>query len=628
MDGRSEPVLMERITDGQQLITQIKECVEFRDAKGLKTYILEHKLSNQSVFWELTSVLTQYITKDILDKNPNFFEACERCLSYLVRNGNPKEMILALLEQADCFNDDVKYSTLLRLSQATLMKLPSKRFHSLDIALETLSAHIKSLPHPQFTDLEDEEQQLLDSDTDVHRIEGVLSAYLNFLEPFVEEVSLFKACRTGNNPQVLTLKKHLYFLLEHPLAYLDLEYNRKEQKAKTTSRCLAERTLDLLVHVERNFHKYLQLARYESDRRHVDDVEDTEDTDAMVRENEENERRLDGQMPSAVETDDKVENWKYVKSVPKLAQACLSYLMYVEHLGLDRLPSIYSHGYLLEFNLPFISLCLKRQEFLIIYKGLLLLNSFLDVLQLGSLSADILDNNAYMNMISDMLAVMIHCPAKKLRQMCVQLLPVFIKCFITEGRYKLLHMIIASCEHSGVQGFVTQILKEQIRDNLLCEVPERFFIGNYLDKILKLLMKLPDGPATDLLENSDRIISVLNLLRFLIIRDKPNQNITGIWTYFPKYEIEFLDAIRKGLDMSTAHYKLELTNLQEAKGDQWPLPEDLDFSVCVGGQSLSSMPKAQRMNVLQSALVTFDMTESLLVRLLELFDQQKALHAK
>ncbi|XP_046329562.1 glomulin-like isoform X1 [Haliotis rufescens] len=629
MDGSVESVLMERITDGQLLITQIRECVEFRDAKGLKTYILEHKLSDQSVFWELTSELTQYVTEDILDKNPNFFEACERCLSYLVRNGNPKEMILALLEQADCFNDDVKYRTLLKLVQATLLKLPSKRFHSLDIALETLSAHVKSLQVPQFADFEDEERQLHDTDINVHRIEDVVSAYLNFLRPFVEEVSLFKACRTGkNNPQVLTLKKHLLFLLEHPLAYLDLEYDRKEEKAKTTSRCLAERTLDLLVHVERNFHKYLELARCGGAC--VDDLEEAEDTDAMVRENEENERRLDGQKRSAFERDDndKMENWKYVKSVPKLAQACLSYLMYVEHLGLNRLPTIYSWDFLLEFNLPFISLCLQRQEFLIVHKGLLLLNSFLDVLKLGSLSADVLDNSAYMTMTSDVLAIVIHCPARKLRQMCVQLLPVFIKCFSSEGQYKLLHMIIASCEHSGVQGFVTQILKEQISDNLQCELPKRFFIGNSLDKILKLLVKLPDGPATDLLENSDRIISVLNLLRFLIIRDKPNQNVTGIWTSFPRYETQFIDALRMGLDMSTAHYKLELTNLLEAKGDQRAIPEDLDFSVCVGGESLSAMPKGQRISVLQSALITFDMIESLMVRLLELRDQQKAAYGK
>ncbi|XP_071085607.1 glomulin-like isoform X1 [Haliotis cracherodii] len=629
MDGSVESVLMERITDGQLLITQIRECVEFRDAKGLKTYILEHKLSDQSVFWELTSELTQYVTEDILDKNPNFFEACERCLSYLVRNGNPKEMILALLEQADSFNDDVKYRTLLKLVQATLLKLPSKRFHSLDIALETLSAHVKSLQVPQFADFEDEERQLLDTDINVHRIEDVVSAYLNFLTPFVEEVSLFKACRTGkNNPQVLTLKKHLLFLLEHPLAYLDLEYDRKEEKAKTTSRCLAERTLDLLVHVERNFHKYLELAR--CDGACVDDLEEAEDTDAMVRENEENERRLDGQKRSAFERDDndKMENWKYVKSVPKLAQACLSYLMYVEHLGLNRLPTIYSQDFLLEFNLPFISLCLQRQEFLIVHKGLLLLNSFLDVLKLGSLSADVLDNSAYMTMTSDVLAIMIHCPARKLRQMCVQLLPVFVKCFSSEGQYKLLHMIIASCEHSGVQGFVTQILKEQISDNLQCELPKRFFIGNSLDKILKLLVKLPDGPATDLLENSDRIISVLNLLRFLIIRDKPNQNVTGIWTSFPRYETQFIDALRMGLDMSTAHYKLELTNLLEAKGDQRAIPEDLDFSVCVGGESLSAMPKGQRISVLQSALITFDMIESLMVRLLELRDQQMAAYGK
>lgn len=83
----------------------------------------------------------------------------------------------------------------------------------------------------------------------------------------------------------------------------------------------------------------------------------------------------------------------------------------------------------------------------------------------------------------------------------------------------------------------------------------------------------------------------LNLLRYLVIRDRVTENQvsfsavacdalfltfrgscsgfgisqTGIWTELYKIEETFIKPLRVGVNMSRAHYKMELQNTQETK---------------------------------------------------------------
>lgn len=154
-----------------------------------------------------------------------------------------------------------------------------------------------------------------------------------------------------------------------------------------------------------------------------------------------------------------------------------------------------------------------------------------------------------------------------------------------------------------------------------------WFEGPHLLPLLRKVLTLPDGPETDLLQYLDRlakcrperfsfggyrgnlavtglpsrcrIMESLNLLRYLVIRDKVTENQvnfiavapptpphpdlrlhlppslfpllllgysqTGIWTELYKIEDTFLKPLRVGVNMSRAHYKMELHKTVESK---------------------------------------------------------------
>jgi len=71
---------------------------------------------------------------------------------------------------------------------------------------------------------------------------------------------------------------------------------------------------------------------------------------------------------------------------------------------------------------------------------------------------------------------------------------------------------------------------------------------------------LPQGVTSDLCAHSSRIISSLNLIRFLLLRDG-SVNKTGIVELFPRLESSLLHPLRKALDLSKAHYDLKLKEL-------------------------------------------------------------------
>lgn len=115
---------------------------------------------------------------------------------------------------------------------------------------------------------------------------------------------------------------------------------------------------------------------------------------------------------------------------------------------------------------------------------------------------------------------------------------------------------------------------------------------------------------------SDQIIASLNLLRFLAIRD--NENITEIWDHFKVLEKTYFNHLRKGLDLSRAHYELKIKEIkEESKGKK----NNTQISIMVGGQNLNEMPTNEKLKVLESSLTVFDMIESLLTRLLECIEQ-------
>ncbi|GFR82588.1 glomulin-like [Elysia marginata] len=626
--GMDAPFI-QRIADPEQLMAHIIECVEQKDSKGLKTHILEHKLKEESIIWDLILKIGECIKIEVVENHPEFFDVCNRCLLYLAKVGNPKESLLAFLQQMDTFEmDDTKFKNFLKYLELVLQRIPTKLFHSLDITLETISAHIEVLPLPENLQLEGNEIRLFHLDDKVVRLNELLDSYLEFLTPLVASASLSSQDFTDSAAnEALVLKKHLITLFNHPLCHLILTIEPNFDRNKSDSRVSAEKAMNLLSKVETDFHRFLKNSRpaYKSQETELNGFSDKDS----------NKEKANDSVENIVA--DIVETWDFKLNVSPLAKACISYLIHTEFLGLDKCPSVYTHEYMLEFHLESLSVLLKNTNYAVNFKGLLLCQSLTDRVSENSVGADSLDNPGYLDVLNGLINIMIKCPVRDHRTLATSVFPTFITKFNSSGRYKVYQNILSSCSHSGLKGYLITLLKNDLRQSLQIfkmesEKMENFqvqnshlsqhrcFCGNSLHRLLKLVLFLPENEETDMLENSDQIISALNILRFLILADPPSSNLTGVWDYMETIEKDFIGPLRLGLDISQAHYKLEKDNIAQGKVTGGKVPE---FSVSVEGGVLPTADREQKLDLLGKALNTHELMTSLLCRLTELMEQYK-----
>uniref|UniRef100_A0A8C4VTC8 Glomulin, FKBP associated protein n=1 Tax=Gopherus evgoodei TaxID=1825980 RepID=A0A8C4VTC8_9SAUR len=249
--------------------------------------------------------------------------------------------------------------------------------------------------------------------------------------------------------------------------------------------------------------------------------------------------------------------------------ACLSYLVFVQYFGIDCFPMVFSSG-----------------------------TTFFQ--------------------LQGLVRVMTLCPIEHLRKKSLKILQLYIDKFDAEGKYILFRCLLKTSNHAGVEGYVIQNIKNQIDLSLKKANGSKWFTGPQLVSLLDLVLLLPEGAETDLLQNSDRIMASLNLLRYLVIKDNEYNNQTGIWTELSKIEQNFLSPLHTGLNMSKAHYEAEIKSKKENRRDSHN--SKAVCSVTVGGEKMPNMTTEMQLQVLRSALFTFDLIESVLARVEELIE--------
>ncbi|KAG7227178.1 hypothetical protein INR49_013977 [Caranx melampygus] len=256
----------------------------------------------------------------------------------------------------------------------------------------------------------------------------------------------------------------------------------------------------------------------------------------------------------------------------------------------------------LRCNIEHTCLLLSRSEETRIQKGLELYEKSLVRVVDGSLPADLLEIKTFRTVPQ--------------RTKGLKVFQLSIDKFNTEAKYNFFQYLLKTSGHSGVEGYIIKNIKNQIDLALQPGNSNTWFEGVHLLPLLRKVLTLPDGPETDLLQYLDRIMESLNLLRYLVIRDKVTENQTGIWTELYKIEDTFLKPLRVGINMSRAHYERELHNTMDTKMAK--VKDEATVSLTVGEEKLPNMTSESQIQALHSALHTFDMIESVLVRIEEL----------
>ena len=594
--------------DYDKIIADIVAALEANNSHKALRLVDDDAFSSklELCWWPLVVNVCELITEENCEKEA-LLDGCSHILLRMCDVSNAKELLLVLLEQVDRFKVDVRFLVLLPPMQKCLLKLPARRGHSTGWTLITLYSHISTLPKPEEQLLSGHERKLLDVDECVCRAAKIVTAFLDFLEPLVDEANW----QIGSDSVVKTsnaLSDCLLKVLEFPLAQLDLVVSSTTDglEYKPRGRPLAEKILQQLAKLHANFAKHLIILRQR--------IED----EAEKNQNKSQENQADGDKNDKCDDDDIDDNDDDYKRTPELGVSVMAYLIFSEQLENDNLPQVMAHQYWLELNLPFMTCLLTKPQWLVQEKGVALFGSIVGRIPPASLPADFCSTHRVKLLLQALLHVLCTGQSKETSQSALKHFTTFLWCFEPAGRYNFIRFILNKSKHPGVLGYCTTQLKELIDRNLSLETPDAVFCGASLLQLLRLVFVLPDADTTDLMEHSARIMAALNLLRYLVLRDKPAADVTGVWSLLPDIESSYSANLRMAINMSRAHFQADL---EKAKKGEPTTGAELELTV--GSEAVPGVPREQKIQLFNVALHTFDMMESVLGRIGELVEQAK-----
>uniref|UniRef100_A0A8C5KNN4 Glomulin, FKBP associated protein n=1 Tax=Jaculus jaculus TaxID=51337 RepID=A0A8C5KNN4_JACJA len=529
-----------------------QRCIEEGHIEELLE-IIQNEKNNviiKSMGWNLVGpVVRCLLWNDKDEKRKEYFLT----LDLLVKLCNPKELLLGLLELIEePSGKQISHIILLLLQplQTVIQKLHNNKAYSVGLVLSTLWSQLSLLPVPY------SKEQI---QTDDYGLCQCCKALIEFTKPFVEEVTDDKENKE-NEKLKEELLKFCFKSLKCPLLTAQF-LEQSEEAGNDPFRCFASEIIGFLSAIGYPFPQII-----------LNHGRKKKTWDCLELEEEEDKQLAD-------------------------SVASLAYLVFVQGIRIDQLPLVLSPSYLLQLNMGHIEVFLQRYDHLDGSSGLTSMFSCL-YQEDNSLLYQYLEIKSFLTVPQGLVKVMTLCPIETLRKKGLAILQLYINKLDSQGKYTLFRCLLNTSNHSGVEAFVIQNIKNQI-DLSLKKTYNKWFIGPQLISLLDLVLFLPEGAETDLLQNSDRIMASLNLLRYLVIKDNENDNQTGLWTELEKIKNNFLKPLHTGLNMSKAHYEAEIKNSQEKS------------------KHLTAKPPLQPNN---TTLFTFDLIESVLARVEELIE--------
>ncbi|KAM6948759.1 glomulin, FKBP associated protein a [Aplochiton taeniatus] len=566
-----------------------RACIEEGHSAQVLSIVVDENNKNivRCMGWNLLGPLFQILLK----KEHKNLPQCLAIFNHLLEVCNPKELLIGLLEQMEEVQPEAIAESILLLLQPlqkVLLRLASRKASSLGMALSTVLSQMARLPLPETKEQEED---------DVFCLCRCCTALLLFVRPFVEEARQNVLRERQNGVQATTdpprsdgetkedeLRSELLKFCMKSLCEPLLEVQLKDPDTLTESplRNFATEILGFITAIGESLPDLL--------------------CHSLMR-----KKVLTGFLEEEV---------RY----PKDSLASLAYLLFVHHVAMDTFPSVFSPVFVLQCNMDHINLLLSRTEESRLQKGLELYERSLVRVEDSSLSVQLLELKPFISVPQNLVKVMTLCPVMQLRTKGLKVLQMSIDKFDTEAKYKFFQCMLTISGHSGVEGYIIKNIRNQIDFTLKPGNGNEWFLGVHLLPLLRQVLSLPGGAEIDLLQNFDRIMEALNLLRYLLLRDKEWENKTGIWSELYKIEDTFVKPLRVGVNMSRAHYEEELKNTKTNRTKARETQEESICSVTVNNEKVPERSPEMQLHALHMALHTFDMIESVVVRIEEIME--------
>ncbi|XP_074096624.1 glomulin-like [Cotesia typhae] len=541
-------------------VRQIRKFLNKKKCQEAIGHVLEISKSEvlDQFSWELVPTVVELLNEDNYLNNRDVFNTCEKILEIVADNCNANETVLLFLEQVEDLENDIRFRALLKPLAKSLNKANLDKV--IEWVVSTIIAYCENLPSLDNVKLEEtnENEYKDDKDPVSERLTSTYQSILTFSEHVINRVISLKSNQIKLSMQLLNLYLSLF-----GKSFSSLNINKGE------TYCMFESSIIQMSRLTGNLLKFFKFIQERNNKQITKNIE---------------ERKLD------LDNIQSLENQLFQIEVNDLAYANFYFILMTSEKLNYLIPKVYHPHYLMNILFYLGNCLLKQPEYILVSKGLKLIDNTLKRIDTESISYKSAELTIHHDLLASLSQIMIFCDSVPERKMALNIFRQYIKLFSMKGRYLLIIHLYKTSKNSGLRALIISILKELIITSLDTKLPCEYFIGDKLAAILQRICKLPNDSKSDLVEISDEIITTLNLLRFLILRDK--NNITNIWTVLKNIEMNYLKPLRKGIELSCAHWKMKIRDLENEKKMLGNQKEEIltDINVMVGGENLPKMP--------------------------------------
>lgn len=538
---------------------------------------------------ELVPIIADNLNSKNLINNKILFQTCEKLLDIFAANCDPADMILLLCEQAETFDNDVRFQALLGPLVTSMRK--GDLSESIDFFTVSTRAYIEDLPVPddEKPQQDNDKNKLADKSNEISiRLTTFHESIVSNLAPLTQDI--FNNFTTIK-PKIIYSFLNLFLnLFGKPFSHLKIKFADEE---KSSFYLLVEQIL-LLESDPFRLLKIIDNRRKKIEKKTINSDEDENQTKSYIMER----RFLD-------------------LEVSNLAYANFFYALITSAQLKSQVPQVYHPHYVMNNCFFLANHLLGYHEYVFVAKGLRLTNTIIKNIDKESISHEALKLPVHINLLTSLSQVMMYNDCAEERQLSLKVFKNYIDLFTMRARHLLIQHLFETKRHSGFRALIINILKSLIIKSLDAGPPCKYFLGNKLKTIIKKICKLPEGDVTDLVDISDEVTGVLNLLRFLLIRDK--LNVTGIWDIIDSLDENYLKRLTKEITISRNHWKVEVNELEQKKNnpEKTAVENEEKVSVNVGGMNLPDISIVEKIKMGHQALTAIDIIESILMRVNE-----------
>ncbi|XP_013880555.1 glomulin [Austrofundulus limnaeus] len=559
-----------KLEDYQQFRTMGEACLDEGDSEQLLTFLQDEK--NQGIVASMGCELLAPLVKEMVQKKKSQ-DHCQAAVTQLTKTCSPETLVKSFLEVTEDVDPGAISETIITLLphlQTALLQLDERKGACVGLVLSAVQKQLSRLPVP-YTQQQEE--------ADEHGLCRCCSALAAFIKPFVEEVKKKDENASAEDEELRTeLLKFCMRSLREPL--LEAELNKDRKSALWL---YAAEIMDILLVIKES------LLFSGSLRRDI-----------------------------------------LVDNLSKESTACWAYLLFVQLIGINSFPAVFNLVFLLQCNMDHIDQLLSCKMESHLLKGLALFSKSLEMVEDNSLPVGLLELKSFNNAPQRLRQVLTDCPIQHLRESGLQVFQLLINKLDAEAKHKFFRCMLKTSNHAGVESYIVKNIRSQIQLSMKEGNANKWFLGVELLPLLQLVLHLPQAAETDLLTNMDKIMESLNLLRFLLLRDKELRSYADMWEELSSIKDSYLKTLRVCLSMSRAYYSAELKSLKDEQKLKARETKDATRSIrsvkltTVKHENMSDMSPEVQYQVLQSALVTFDLIESLIVRIEEITEEKLA----